>query len=180
MARAAAAQKVVEPEAEVTLRSEAQAALQNAGGDVTAATEALTARVLKDPDFISIHMSDVVKTACYQAVASVMRSERRVVWTTPQPTSVERRAQVNALAAGGQRTLMDFPLPGGKKLGEAFRPEVAEAATLYGSQARDMAWKSRWLELVAQSLPDGKPVRVALTPERLAELQQEVGNTVSP
>lgn len=158
-----------------TLRSHAAAALAAAGGNVSAATAALAERAMNDKAFLRAYYSEVIQTACYEAVASCVRQERRAVWTTPQPSTTERRAQVTALAAGTVSTLHDFPLPGGKRLGEATREEVAQAAEFFGRQARDMAWKSRWLEHVAQSVPAGKRVADVISAERLEELRQEVG-----
>ncbi len=157
-----------------TLRQHAAAALAEAGGNVLEATAALTARAMSDQDFLAEHFEAVVRSACYQAVAACIRQQRRAVWSTIQPTSEERRAQVAALAAGVAYTLHDFPLPGGKRLGDATREEVVAAAELFGRQARDMAWKSRWLAHVAQSLPPGRKVSEVLSAERLEELRQEV------
>jgi hypothetical protein len=168
--------KLKDPETKAeTLRDAAKAALLQAGGDVRRATDALAARAMDEPEFLKAHYAEIIRTASYDAVSGAIRAERAIVWNTPQPTTIERRAQVTALASGTVRTLLDFPLPGGKRLGDATRGEVGEAADLYGSQARDMAWKARWLAHVAQSVPDGKRVADVLTAERLEELRQEIG-----
>lgn len=158
----------------MTLRGHAAVELSKAGGDVSTATAVLAARAMNDAAFLREYFEEVIKTASYEAVASCVRQERRAVWTTPQPTTKERRAQVVALAAGTVRTLHDFPLLGGLRLGDATREEVAEAAEFFGKQARDMAWKSRWLEHVAQSVPPGVKVAEVISAERLEELRQEV------
>jgi len=157
-----------------TLRHYAAIALANAGGDVSAATTALVTRAMTDSAFLREHFDYAIRAACYSAVASCVRQQRRAVWSTIQPTTEERRAQIAALAAGVMRTLHDFPLPGGKRLGDATREEVVAAAEFFGRQARDMAWKSRWLAHVAQALPPGRKVSEVISAERLEELRQEV------
>lgn len=158
-----------------SLTDAARIALATADGEVRRATDLLYERAMTDQAFLDHHFREAIRTACYAAVSGCVRQERRAVFAMPQPTSPERRAQINALASGSIRSLMDFPLPGGKRLGDATRGEVSEAADAYGKQARDMAWKSRWLGHIAQSLPDGKRVADVLTDERLEELRAEVG-----
>lgn len=165
-----AAEKIeIEP-----LGAAAKRALVEAGGDVRRAADLLRDRAMEDRAFLDAHFGVLIRDAAYKAVAHCIRADRRVVWTTPQPTTQERSAQVAALASGTAQTLLDFALPGGKLLRNATRAEVAEAASFYAKQARDMSWKSRWLDHVAQSLPDGKRVADVLSPERLEELRQEI------
>lgn len=155
-------------------RELAAAMLREADGDVRAATSKMFDAVIDDTAFIHTHLKDIIRSYCYEAVAGQIRATRRVVWATPQPTTEERRAKIDALAAGTALTLLDFQLPGGKRLGDAARSEVAEAADVFGKMARDLSWKSRWLEHVAQSLPEGSLVRDVMSAERLEELRQEV------
>ena len=157
-----------------TLHPHAKAALNEAGGNVRQATDILVARAIEDREFLQQHFHEVIRRACYDAVAACVRQERRAVWVMPQPTTEQRRRQIVSMAEGVRQTLHDFPLPGGKRLGDATREEVIEAAEFFGKQARDMAWKSRWLAHVAQSVPPGRKVADVLTPERLEELRQEV------
>jgi len=157
-----------------SLATEARAALAEADGDVVAATSKLFLRVIEDHSFIKEFLSEIVRKACYEAVAGQVRADRRQVWSTLQPTAEARSAQVMALASGTVRTLHDFPLPGGKKLGDALRGEVVAAADFFRGQASDMARKAHWLQHIAQHVPDGKTVRDVLSAERLAELRDEV------
>lgn len=157
-----------------TLRVHAVAALAQASDDLRVATDLLAERAMADKKFLREHFAEVVRRACYDAVAACIRQERRVVWAMPQPTTEQRRAQVTAMAAGTVYTLHDFPLPGGKRLGDATREDVVKASEFFGTQARDMAWKSRWLNHVAQSLPPDRRVADVLSAERLEELRHEV------
>ncbi|WP_156453760.1 hypothetical protein [Methylobacterium sp. CCH5-D2] len=159
----------------------ARAALKTANGDVRTASVALEARVRRDRALRDALTDPLLATACYTAVAVQVRQARRSVWAAPAASRQEaaaapqRRAPEDArrvaqLAAG---TLAMFPLPGGKRLGEATREEIAAAASFYEAQSADMADKARWLRLIAQSVPHAKKVGDVLNERRLRELQTE-------
>jgi len=152
----------------------AKAAYDNAGGDLKKSVVGLEAMVRKDRGLRDALTEPLIAQACYDAVRRACHTDRKSVWKEPTERLVKGRttgsARVVHLAAGN---LMMFPLPGGKKLGEATRGEIGEAATFYEKQAGDMTVKARWLRLVAQSIPSGKTARDALTDKRLRELQVE-------
>lgn len=152
----------------------ARKALTKANGDVRKATDILEHAVRSDRKLRDLLTDPLISSACYDAVRRVCHAERRAVWKAPIEKLVKGRltgsARVVKLAAGN---LLMFSLPDGLKLGEATREDITEAANFYSKQAGDMAHKSRWLQLIAQSLPAGKKVREVLTDRRLRELQQE-------
>ncbi len=152
----------------------ARKALAEADGDVRVATKALERAVRGNRALRDALLEPLVATACYSAVTAACRQERRKVWTPPTDKLVRSRVhgayRIVQMAAGN---LLAFPLPGGMKLAEATREEVAEATRFYDAQSVDMSWKARWLRLVAQSIPTGKRVGDVLTDKRLGELQAE-------
>lgn len=151
----------------------ARKALADAGGDVRVATRAMEAVVRANRRLRDDLTEPLLSNACYAAVTAQCRVERRKVWTPPAERLVANRTtgshRVVQLATG---TLLMFPLPGGKKLGEATRDEIAEAAQFYETQASDMSVKARWLRLVAQSVPGDQKAADVLTDRRLRELQE--------
>lgn len=161
------------PKESARIAAAAKAALDAAGGDVREATRAMERKVRQDRILRDELTDPLIGTACYSAVAAQCRQDRRKVWAAPNETVASHRAaganRVVQLASG---TLLMFPLPGGKKLGEATRDEIAEAARFYESQAGDMATKARWLRLVAQSVPGDSKASDVLTDKRLRELQE--------
>lgn len=140
------------------------------GGDVQAATKHMAARIRADRALRDALTDPLIDVACYDAVSGVIRKERRVVWMAPEVTS-DTGARIIQLASGNAASLMDFPLPGGKKLGDATRAEVSAAAEFYRRQAVDMSSKAVWLRFVAQSVPENQRVSEAMTSERLIELR---------
>lgn len=151
----------------------ARAALAEANGDVREATKKLEASVRGNRRLRDELTDPLISNACYTAVTAQCRVERRKVWSPPAEKLVASRVtgahRVVQLATG---TLLMFPLPGGKKLGEATREEIAEAAQFYETQATDMGVKARWLRLVAQSVPGNKTAADVLSDKRLRELQE--------
>ena len=152
----------------------ARKAVKEAKGDQRLAVDILEAAVRKDQRLRDAILDPLLREACSTVVSREIRTERREVWTPTAPTRTESLGRSGAsrvvqLAAGN---LLMFPLPGGKKLAEATRAEIAEAAGFYDRQAGDMAHKARWLRLVAQSVPAAKTVGDVLTDKRLRELQE--------
>lgn len=167
----------------VTVAEAARDAMNSAGGDVVKASRILEQRVRKDQKLRDELTEPLISKACYDAVRAHSIKERRQVWSTPavahvrpenQPvapnSNLTQSGRVVALAKG---TMLMFPLPGGKPLGEAGRDDLVKAESFYASQSADMSAKARWLQLVMQSLPAGKKVGDVMTDKRLRELQAE-------
>jgi len=147
----------------------AREALEKAGGDTHNAAVILQETVSKRGGLYKALMDPLLTQACRDAIGLVVRTHRKSVWKHRTDSS----ERVVALAAGNLLSLMDFPLPGGKRLGDASRSEVSTAAEFYDRQAKDMAHKGRWLALIAQSVTDEQTVGQALDENRLSELQTE-------
>ena len=175
-----AAARKIEAKSGVELVNEAaRRALDDANGDAREAARMLEQAARTASPLREALTDPLIAGACWDAVRGQVRKERAAIWTTPNVASGPT-AKPQALAAQADRvvqlatgTLRMFPLPGGKRLGEATRQEIAEAAHFYERQAGDMAHKARWLQLVAQSVPDGRSAGEVLTDQRLAELQAE-------
>lgn len=152
----------------------AKLALDIAKGDVQKATKAFELTIRQNRNLRDQLLEPLIASACYDAIRKVSITDRRSTWKPPAekllPGRVTGSARVVQLAAGN---LLMFPLPGGKKLGEATRSDISAAAEFYSKQAGDMGHKARWLQLIAQSVPDNKTVNEVLTDKRLRELQQE-------
>jgi hypothetical protein len=155
----------------------AKTAYLKADGDVREAVRILETAVRQERDLRDALTDPLISQACYDAVRKQCHVQRRRVWAPPAEKLVKSKVtgahRVVQLAAG---TLLMFPLPGGKRLGEASREEIASAAEFYERQAGDMATKGRWLRLIAQSVPGDQTVGDVLTDERLRELQEEARN----
>lgn len=157
----------------VSISEIARKALGDAGGDVTNAAKMFEEAVRQSRTLRDQLTEPLISEACRAAVRGEVRQERRTVWTPPPAQKPDAKVQADRVVHLAAGTLAMFPLPGGKRLGEATREEIATAADFYGRQAADMGAKARWLRLIAQSVPDGKRVGDVLTDKRLRELQEE-------
>lgn len=158
-------------------------ALEECGNDMKLATEALVSRVLSDPALFRVVMEPFVRDACAHAVRLCVKTQREASWRPGRGNlSVVRTedaagpARVAALVAGTVAGLMDFPLPGGKRLADATKGEVETASWSYRAQADDMSIKGRWLALIAKKLSPNDVVRNVLTEDDLTSLRQEARN----
>lgn len=82
-----------------------------------------------------------------------------------------------AMAESTWRSLMEFPVWGGKQLGECTKEEVQTAANKFYAVSLTMSKRGRFLAIVAQKVPDGKTVKESLKDDDLeyAMLEAERG-----
>ena len=107
------------------------------------------------------------------AVSRELQNTREVIWM--RPTAPDARVAALAMA---NRTLMDFPLPGGKAIRMATHADLMDAAGFYKTQAGDMAWKGRWIARIAASTPKSKTAGEALTEAQLAKIKNDTSPAI--
>jgi hypothetical protein len=151
----------------ITLREAVKAAWRGAGSTEEAVDRLLEAAEESEEVYRAL-VGPYLRQFAFAAIGGIVKDTRDAAWA--RPTAPDARA--DALAQVNAATLYDFPLPGGKRLGDATAEEIAEAAQFYLKQANDMAWKSRWLSAVAAKIPKGKIARKALTVAALAEMKE--------
>lgn len=143
---------------------------------VQKALQPMVERVNADPHMMAQIMARLVEGECRRlleaAISEKHAAEKRR--TGGGPLGIQRSSDMTGWASAVQDALLDgFTLPGGKKLGDATRADLATALSAYEIQASDFAVKHRWMRLIQQSVPDGKRVRDVLTEQRVAELKAE-------
>ena len=146
--------------------------LTRADGDVQSAVAAMTDLVLSDDVLFRALMEPLTRQACYALVSRVCRARRQTVWRSRQPSRRTARRGVRALARGNRQSLFNFPLPGGLRLGDAFREDVEAAFRMYRSHSDDMAWKARWLRLIADAVTPGVKIREQLSERKLRQMKR--------
>lgn len=134
--------------------------------DVATATEKLEKWARKDKALYDYLTDPYLSQACYNAIRGLCRSERRLIYTAPNYTKGGNGHRVEIHG----RSLLDFPLPGGKRLRDATRQDLLEAADFYRKQAADMASKAAWLEKISERVGK-KTVGEKLTSEQLEALK---------
>lgn len=166
----------------------ARKALEDADGDVSTANQATIDQIVaRLPDSLGEDRTLLIalcRLGASAALGSVIRAERAKLLRHSagtarsgfqgkrQNVSVERHEErVLALA---RSNLFGFVLPGGKRLGDALRPEVRTAAGFYTKQSVDMGHKGKWLSAVADAMKsDTARVSSALSEAQLDRLRRE-------
>lgn len=163
-----------------TLNDLARDFLDDHGGRTGPAIDALQSLILSDEALRLSIATEAVMTLAALKVQAEMRDDRSKVWNAANMraagTAPKAKTSIAALANGIAASLMNFPLAGGVRLGDATREEVLAQAGLYAKTAADMGHKARWLEAVAARVAPGQKVRDALNDEALTSLQVEAAN----
>jgi len=154
-----------------TLNRLASEALIEAAGDWKAATTLFQTWVEGDADLLRELAAPAIAGLCWKHVRAAAQQQRTHYWSATAQPNVD---QTNGLSAVGATTLMDYPLAGGKRLGDATAGELLAEAETYATLARVTALRGRWLRLIAERLPDGATVESTLSVADVEGLQREV------
>ena len=155
----------VKSKTKLTLPAAVAAAWEGAH-DLDAATANLVGML--DADLMAELVQPHVESIARELMRANMRETRRVAWQ--RPTEPDARARrVGAVVVS---SLMDFRLPSGLLIGNATKADLIAAAAFYRKQADDMAWKARWVDLVAEKI-GRKTVADVLDATKLSALQEQ-------
>lgn len=150
----------------------AEAEMERVEFDVKAATEALEALALKDPDVLRALTVERLHAICYDECRRVCMARRKIVWTAPNYDAGGKGERIRQHAM----TLLDFNLPGGKPLRNATHQDVIEGAEFYRKLAESNGAIARWLHLVAEKVKRGT-VGEKLTAKQLTALRDKAQGT---
>lgn len=165
---------VAQPEQEEFSQARQQSLIAEAysasDGSIQAAVDTLYQLATADKTFIAEKLPEIVRAWCDERIRMHVGAIRLSTWTPPNADPKGKGARLtNAIA----NSLLDFPLPGGKRLGDATPQEVRAGAAMYRMQADDMAWKARWLEKVADAAGRKRTISAALSESDLRKLQEQ-------
>lgn len=134
------------------------------------ATDILFDCVVDDKEFLAEKMPQILRAWCYEQISSHVSRIRLASWTAP---NYQKQSKTERIRLAFSDKLMDFPLIGGKRLGDASKDEVQASAASYLEQANTLAHRGRWLNAVAKKLNANTTVSQALTEAELRELQEK-------
>lgn len=137
-------------------------------GDMPAAVDALYAEVTSHPQLMAQIMPSIVRAWCREQIGGHVSSIRAATIPSPQTA-----AQGSRLRAAIVATLFDFPLPGGKRLGDANAQEIRSGASAYEQTAQDAAHKARFLTKVAERVGRKNRCESALTLAQIEAIYEE-------
>ena len=141
-----------------------RAAWQAHAGDMPGAVTALYNEMLATPAMLNEIMPQVLRAWCRVQIEQHVGMIRAASLRQRHDYS-NRSARLQGVFMA---TLFDFPLPGGKRLGDANAFEIREGAAAYQGTADDAAHKARWLARVAERVGRKNRVEGAV---KLAELE---------
>lgn len=130
----------------------------------------LATRLRRDPKLLDTVVEEAIVEVSNTRSHKLNMQVRRAVIRSAS------RADVDALADGLAASFLDFPLSTGVRLRDADRTAIETQAEIYRRMHVATGHKYRWLQLVLQSLPDGKKVGAVLNEARLSELWKATEN----
>jgi len=133
------------------------------------AADNLLAAMRRDPALYALAMAPVEREVALRLTAEHKRQRRAYIWSRPaQPDN-----RVIALARSNAVTVLDMRLPSGKRLGDARRDDVMDAAQSYNQAAKYHASKGRFFAAVARKLKGTRCVADVWTAAALEALRHE-------
>jgi len=149
-------------------------AWDDSDGTTEDASDILFNYATRDRDFIAAKLPEIVKSWARDQIGGHVGRMRLASWTPPNMDATGKGARFRAAFS---QSIMDFPLPGGQRLGDATPDDVKKGAQFYEVNASDMAHKSRWLYAVASAAGDASRIQDALTEAELRALQETTNVT---
>ena len=154
-----------------TIDAIARDCLLDAGGDWQEAAKSMEKTINTDAELKAALLEPMLAKVIWAAIRQAARETRATFWVHGSGTD-----NVTGITEMANRTLLDFPLPGGKRLGDATAEDVEKARGFYHAQAAGNARAARFLAAVKVAMGDSEKVSDALTHDRLETLQKDTEN----
>lgn len=148
-------------------------------GDMDKTTDLLAEAVRTDPQFVANKLPAILRKWCAAQVSMHVITLNRAAIFRPYSDNPPAAANNGAERDGARlravidNHLMNYPLPGGKRLRDATGSEARAAATMYLDKSRDMGRKGQWLARVADKVGENSIVGKVLSESDLARLAEE-------
>lgn len=153
-------QESVAPEASArrpqSLEDLVAACVRDAFGDPATAAQLLQERIHVNRKAFKELTQPLLASACLQAVSARIRANRPPEddWSKDEYEETDTSDRLHALA----NSLLDFRLPNGTILRDAFVQDVREGAATYRERANKASKRAVWLEAIAARMPRHRTV----------------------
>ena len=147
--------------------------LEEADGNWEGAHFLLMKDIESNPDFYKDWVKVMIDQCAWEAVRFASSDTRGTKYLGPQadPNTPDDNEGIMAM---GRRTLYDWPLMGGKKLGDATRPEVTKMMNYHHQLSDTNGRRGRFFSLVVQELHnDDVTVRTQITIGTLTDMAEK-------
>ncbi|RYG81390.1 MAG: hypothetical protein EON59_14700 [Alphaproteobacteria bacterium] len=149
------------------------------------ATEWMVAYIRDNPSWASCHADEMARRWANDTVGrEIMTASqstfgvRRVGHAASEATVVPFQSALTEAVNSNFSRLMDSPIWGGKKIGDATPEEIRESARQFGDNGRTLLRKSRWQLAIADAAEKNgaginEPVRKVLSPKTFEQLWEQ-------
>lgn len=146
-------------------------AFDASGGDVVRASQMLAEMATQNQELYLLLTESYLKQACYDSVRKHCQSVRARIWNAPNYEQSGKNSKVRALRHANM--LMDLPLPNGKRIGDATKADLLDAADAYNKQASKMTAEAAWWRMIATRINGKQMVKNVLTEKHLRALKEK-------
>ena len=142
--------------------------VRDAFGDAATAAQLLQERIQGNRQAFKELTQPLLANACLQAVSARIRANRPPEddWSEDEYEEPDTSGRLHALA----NSLLDFRLPSGTILRDAFVNDVREGAAVYRERANKATKRASWLEAIAARMPRHRTVGDLLDEGALSQL----------
>ncbi len=155
-----------------TLGQIAAECLAGSEGDWVTAAIAMRKQIDSDPKARGELLNPLISGAIWDRIRQAAHNDRTKCL---QPNAGSD--STDGLEAMARRTLLDFQLRNGLRLGDATRSDVKQAADWYGTLARANGTNALWLDSIVKRLKDdNKLVSDVLTEKQARRLRDKAEN----
>jgi hypothetical protein len=154
---------------------QAQRALRECNGDWITAAELMRGWVDADRELFEELVEPLIDGAVWKAIQTAASIDRRHLWN--KAANEDDTSGLGRMAESNLRSLYSMPMPGqrGKKLGEAKRPDITRAVSLYGRLEKSNGQRRQWFALILKRMPDEEAtVRETIKEKELRRLLESV------
>lgn len=131
------------------------------------ALENMLALMAANPDVYAAAMEPHERSIAQALVAGFKRERRAYIWNRPSAPD----SRVEALTRANAVSLFDMRLPSGKRLGDAVKSDLVEAAAFYADLAKRNDDKAKFLAAVAQKMKGARTVSSVWSAAELEEIR---------
>ena len=166
----------------MTITDLARWAMEQAEGNWEEAVRLAMKRLDNEPATREEVLRPLIEVAAKSLVQLETRMERRALWAAERslPPAELAPDAAAALHARAERLLMEYPLRGGKPLGDASRAEVRVEREFAETSSATLAQKARWFGMIERALKtDEDVVRQHITEKQLRAYQKRVMKAVA-
>lgn len=151
-----------------TLEQLVASCVRDAFGDAATASQFLQERIKRNRKAFKELTQPLLASACLQAVSARIRANRlpQDDWSKDEYEEPDTSDRLHALA----NSLLDFRLPSGTILRDAFVHEVREGAAAYRDRANKASKRASWLEAIAARMPRHRTVGDLMDEAALSQL----------